>query len=592
MKKLGNLTTQALLLTGALWLASCQRDPEQSSPTDDLSATSFTASSELAGLIRAVAAFDGSFDNIVDGSSCLALKFPYTVTANGIELEIKSQNDLQLIEDAFDAFIDDTDVLEIHFPISITLSDHSEVGVTDKDELADFGRDCVEGGEDDDNECVDFVYPIHLFTLDRSDAPSGNLRVDSDKQLWQFFRDLGENEKVGVEFPITLRGDQIGTESGSLKVDRNEQLTAQLRPGLCDEDDDNNYIDDDFYGWSPGQCPWEVLTLKSEGVDLSDQYSGFWFTFYAGSGWYGVNPYVELRDRYGNIQYGEYNWVEDTGGNLRVGLTFSAPVYFNFTYTANRVGEDKIRLFHSEGNYMEVQLNCKNPEGLQSNLNEILQECNWVIRNVLNQDERVRRLLGYELEFQPAGVVNLNNGATVVQGSWEVVRGSAEANVLAITFSETPELNFEWNLHAFFDNHLEFSTEDGSELVIEQVCDYGTDALLEQVVETLKNGTWQVASYINDRDVLTAEYAGYAFSFGAEHLLGVSSNGNPLETGLWRVTRKIEGGLTLYMNLGADGGQLSEFTLDWNLVSITGNRMELRGSANPGTLSALVFEKF
>ena len=214
-----------------------------------------------------------------------------------------------------------------------------------------------------------------------------------------------------------------------------------------------------------------------------------------------------------------------------------------------------------------------------------------MIRNVLNQDNGVRRLLGYDLDFQPAGIVNLNNGAAVVQGGWDVVRGSAEASVLAITFSETPELNFEWSLNAFFDNHLEFSTADGSELVIEQACEDGNDALLEQVAATLMNGTWQVASFSNDRDVLTAEYAGYAFSFGSEHLLGVSSNVNPLETGLWRVTRKLEGGLTVYLNLGADGGQLSEFTLDWDLVSITDDRIELRGSANSRTSSALVFEK-
>ena len=133
MKKQRNITTPALLLTGVLWLASCQRDPEQVNITDELSGTSFTASSELAGLIRAVATFDGSFDNIVDGSSCIALKFPYTVTANGIELEIKSQNELQLIEDIFDEFFDDTDVLDIHFPITITQADHSEVGITNQD---------------------------------------------------------------------------------------------------------------------------------------------------------------------------------------------------------------------------------------------------------------------------------------------------------------------------------------------------------------------------------------------------------------------------------------------------------------------------
>lgn len=591
MKKPRNLATQVLLLTGVLWLVSCQSDPEQANNIDDLSGTSFTASSELAGFIKAVAIFDGSFDNIIDGSSCIALKFPYTVTANGIELEIKSQNDLQLIEDIFDEFIDDTDVLDIHFPITITQADHSEVGIADQDELADFGRGCVEGGDDDDNECVDFVYPFTLFTLSQNDMPSGNIRVESDMQLWQFFNGLGVNDNVSLEYPIKLRGDQIGTESGIIEVNRNEQLIAQLRPVICDEDDDSNFSDDDFDGWNPGRCPWEVISIKSDGADLSDQYSGFWFTFYAGDDWYGVNPYVELRDRYGNIQNGNYQWYNDNDGGLGLRLSFPAPVLLNYYWAVNRIGENKIRLFYSEGNYMEVQLNCNNPEGLQSNLTEILQECNWVIGSVKNQGEKVRRLLGYEFDFQAEGLVNLNSVTTVGSGSWEVVRGSEEGSVLAVSFSEAPELSFEWSLTEFFDNRLSFSSENGSELVLEQECDFSLDAIMEQVVATLMNGTWQMAYYNNGPDVLTAEYVGYAFSFGADHLLEVSKDAISVKTGLWRITRNLEGGLTVYLNLGDDGDLLSELTLDWTLVSISDNRVELKEKGDLDAFSTLVFEK-
>ena len=73
------------------------------------------ASSSTAKLVERTSSSDGSFDNIVDGTSCIAIQFPYTVEVAGIQLTIDSMADLKLIEEIFDSVDGDEDFLEIRW---------------------------------------------------------------------------------------------------------------------------------------------------------------------------------------------------------------------------------------------------------------------------------------------------------------------------------------------------------------------------------------------------------------------------------------------------------------------------------------------
>ena len=114
MKKIFNAAIYAVLLAGALAFTACQEEFEEIN-TSDAQEESFQATSSTAQLMEKTAFRDGSFDNIVDGSSCFALNFPYTVNVNGLDITVDSKEDLRLIEEIFDEFDDDEDVLEILF---------------------------------------------------------------------------------------------------------------------------------------------------------------------------------------------------------------------------------------------------------------------------------------------------------------------------------------------------------------------------------------------------------------------------------------------------------------------------------------------
>ena len=121
MKKIVKNLMYLGLFSMALIFNSCQEEFEEVNGGSDQE--TITASSTTASLIKNTSTNDGSYDNIVDGASCFAINFPYTVEVSGVQITIDSREDLHLIEEIFDEFDDDEDILELIFPIVITLGD-------------------------------------------------------------------------------------------------------------------------------------------------------------------------------------------------------------------------------------------------------------------------------------------------------------------------------------------------------------------------------------------------------------------------------------------------------------------------------------
>ncbi len=586
MKKVLNAAIYAVLLAGALTFTACQDEFEEVN-TSDAQEESFQATSSTAQLMEKTAFRDGSFDNIVDGASCFALNFPYTVNVNGLDIIVDSEEDLELIEEIFDEFEDDEDVLEIFFPITITLADYSEIVIDNEDELIELARQCVEGGGDDDIECIDFVYPITLFTFDVNNQQTGRVTVNSDRELRLFFKELDDDDLVSIDYPITL----IKFDGTEIQVGSNAELVAalELAKDACDEDDDDDYNDDDFdeerLANLLAECPWVVLSVERNSTDQTAQYEAFLMTF-------SEDGTVRVRDREGNVLVGEWD-LDTVDGYVALDLAFDTLVDFSLEWKVYELEEGKIKLFSGDGNRIIMRLTCDEtgqtaPETLRS----ILAECNWIIKKVINQDEEIRRLLGYEFDFMAENVVTLSNGTNVIEGSWEVALGSNGVLVLAITMDE-PGVSFEWPLRDLAQNRLRFEVEEiGYELVLERQCLVDTeDGDVVEISGVLMAGDWIVAQYSEDGFDQTADYQGYDFTFGMEQELTVSTNMDPLKSGLWRVVRDSDGGLEVYLNLGDDGDVFSELTDDWDLVSITETRLELKDVSGDGSTDTLVFER-
>ncbi len=195
-----------LLILGTFIFTSCQEEErEVIDPTID---NTIPKDSQLARLMKNVVTHDGSFDDIVDGANCYSINIPYTITLNNKDVIINSIADYQ------DLLI--TDNIQIQYPIVITLSDHKEVMITSSDDLKVYADSCK--ADDDDIECIDFVYPLQLSVFDTRTNQFSTVDVGHDSQMFTFMSNIDDNTSVSINYPINLishNGQNIDAQHNS-----------------------------------------------------------------------------------------------------------------------------------------------------------------------------------------------------------------------------------------------------------------------------------------------------------------------------------------------------------------------------------------
>lgn len=583
MKKLVNNILRFTLVVLVLSLTSCQEEFEDIGGDPE----TIDASSSTAALIKQTSSNDGSYDNIVDGASCFAVQFPYTVSVNNVEVTIDSESDLEVIEEIFDSLDDDEDILDIIFPITITLSDYSEINIENQSALEELAFECLEDGLDDDIECIDFVYPITLFTFDINNQQTGEVTVEGDFGMRRFFAELGHDDLVSIQFPVTLK-KYDGTE---IVVNNNNELadTLEYARDICDEDDDNDYNDDDFTEAEVDallvSCPFEVREVIRNEVNNTEQYFERLMVF----------------NEDGTVTYhgsatASGTWsTSQTDNGVLLTLEFETLVDFSLEWYVYNLEEGAIKFYKDNGNRIVLRKRCDiepNPEVNREALISLLQECEWIVKKVKNQGEEIERLLGYEFKFDLDGTVTLGDGVTVTEGTWDIGFNSQLQLSLMITMGVEPDVSFEWPLVDLLDSRLKFKIEEtDQEMILLKVCDDSADdGDVSEIRNTLMGGAWSVTLYQEGELDYTASYTGMDFNFQAVHQLQVSVNADPIANGLWRVLRDSEEGLKLYINFDTMD-ELAELTEDWKFVSMTATRIELKDESGDGTIKTLVFEK-
>tara|TARA_R110002049_G_scaffold273742_2_gene451557 strand:- start:1916 stop:2941 length:1026 start_codon:yes stop_codon:yes gene_type:complete len=264
---------------------SCRKEETEfiQAPEDER----LVANSNIALLIQRTTSNDGSKNNIVDRANCFDIAFPYSVIANSQQLILNSKADFNSIECLFDASDDDTDTLTIEFPITIILTDFTEITINNSSELIAYNNAC--NGEnviDDDIECIDFQYPIEASIFNVNNELLETINLESDKQLYGFISSINIDDIIAVTFPIMLT---LADDSEISITNFNELETTIVNAiNTCDEDDDYDYNDDDCNDCNPTQIKdlltscvdWEVDKLERNAIDYDNVYDGYTFNFF------------------------------------------------------------------------------------------------------------------------------------------------------------------------------------------------------------------------------------------------------------------------------------------------------------------------
>lgn len=451
----------ALLLSLAFFTSCLTEDDASIDPPVE---ETLQANSTVADLMSRTSFNDGSNDNIIDNASCFNVQLPVTVIANGTEVVVDSASDYQTIEDIFDADNNDTDTLEIVFPITVTFEDYTTTEVNSYPELLALIAQCPdENSDDDDIECIDFQYPITASIFNQNNELINTIVINSDYDMHEFIEDLDNYAAVTISFPITV----ILSDGTTMTINSISELQTVIADAddSCDEDDDNDYNDDDCDNCTTNDLEalfadcdeWTVDDFELNDNDIEDQYNGYVFNFES-------DGTITVTENSNTIT-GTWS-VSGSGNNIDFVIDIPSLPDFNGTWDLHEIeqesGEVKFELEMGE-NELEFESDCNGSTSGDA-LSDALTATNstWFVSNYTDDgNNETSDFNGFEFTFNTSGTVSAVNGGTTIAGTWSSQDNATELLLDFGTNMPLDELNDDWDVVSISSTQIELQDVSG-----------------------------------------------------------------------------------------------------------------------------------
>tara|TARA_R110002033_G_scaffold77030_1_gene128691 strand:+ start:5697 stop:7118 length:1422 start_codon:yes stop_codon:yes gene_type:complete len=451
----------ALLLSLAFFTSCLTEDDASIDPPVE---ETLQANSTVADLMSRTSFNDGSNDNIIDNASCFNVQLPVTVIANGTEVVVDSASDYQTIEDIFDADNNDTDTLEIVFPITVTFEDYTTTEVNSYPELLALIAQCPdENSDDDDIECIDFQYPITASIFNQNNELIDTIVINSDYDMHEFIEDLDDYAAVTISFPITV----ILADGSTMTINSISELQTVIvdADDSCDEDDDNDYNDDDCDNCTTNDLEalfadcdeWTVDDFELNDNDIEDQYNGYVFNFES-------DGTITVTENSNTIT-GTWS-VSGSGNNIDFVIDIPSLPDFNGTWDLHEIeqesGEVKFELEMGE-NELEFESDCNGSTSGDA-LSDALTATNstWFVSNYTDDgNNETSDFNGFEFTFNISGTVSAVNGGTTIAGTWSSQDNATELLLDFGTNMPLDELNDDWDVVSISNTQIELQDVSG-----------------------------------------------------------------------------------------------------------------------------------
>ena len=433
------------LLSIVTIVTSCRKESmEFIQETED----TLESTSVVANLIQRTAKQDGSIDNIIDRANCLRIEFPVTVSANTIEVIVNSVDDLYTIEAIFDDEDEDTNLLEITFPITVKSADFTETIINSSTELLTLANNCNgENQIDDDIECLDFEYPITASAFNTNNELIETITINSDAVLYNFIESINEEDVIALTFPITI----TLTDGAQLTVFSLTELESTITTyaNTCDEDDDYDFEDDDCNNCTSQnlinvlvECEdWIVKDLERNTINYDDVYTNYTFNFF--------NDNTVVSEWNSSSAAGTWT-ATGVGNDITVIINIPALALCNNNWMLHEIqeydGETKVDLRLNGVDKLRYENDCMNSGG--GALENILADGLWIVGSYTEDaDDQTANYAGYQLNFDISGTVIADNGTNPNNGTWSVLNSDSQMTLnfgAALPFSEFND--DDWNV--------------------------------------------------------------------------------------------------------------------------------------------------
>jgi len=273
MKNLKFIT--AVFLTALLSFTSCQDeiDTETGENPNTNSADSQTASN-----LKRSSMYEGSFDDFLDGISCSSILLPVTAIVNGTQISVVNQSDYQQVIDVLGEFNTDNDTVTLQFPVTVVLSNYTEVVISSQGEYDALSDACeqAEVAAQDAISCVEIDFPITILTYNLNLDQTGSGVIESDQQLFAYINNLDDDELFSVNYPIIITG--VGDVAATISSDAQLQSSVQ---DCIDQEDTMEDAEEDADALEVILVDglFKVESFVNAGIDTANDYAEFTIDF-------------------------------------------------------------------------------------------------------------------------------------------------------------------------------------------------------------------------------------------------------------------------------------------------------------------------
>ncbi|WP_131459894.1 hypothetical protein [Aequorivita vladivostokensis] len=531
MKKTYFLRLILLVFLG-VFIFSCQKEEEEH--IDETEEETINSNSQLTDLLLRTSQNPGAYDDIIDGNSCASVILPVTVIANGQQVTVNTPEDINIIKDIFNLFPNDTDTLEIMFPISLELFDYTQVTITNQTDLDALAATCDIA--DAEIGCLNIVYPISFFTYNTDQQQTGTVTITNDWELFDFLHRLGPDDFISIDFPITVQLE----DGSSVEVNTNQQLQALIVDCVANTNEDP--IDISQFEEDLTTGIWYVDYFFDD-YDETDNYAGYEFTFALDGTAQSVKSGVVIS--------GTWALVE----NFKLDLFFGSSVPLNELdedWEIIEANAEFIKLKHISGSDGSIDYLTfgrePNTGGTNTELNLFIENLitgSWYV-NLLEEYgvDHTANFNEFEFTFFGNGSATAVSNNDTVNGYWTAQMDSGNLDFIlnfeTTTNGDFGELNDNWDVLEATQTIIRLSDVSGG----------GTDYLTfgrepnggggggpdpQELRDILISGTWYVEKFLDDGDDETADFNGYDFNFYNNETV-YATNGTENVYGIWVVT--------------------------------------------------------
>lgn len=227
----------------------------------------------LTGKLRRMVQSPAAIDDMIDGSSCFAIDFPFTVTVNSQQVNLNSAADYQQVRDILNASYGDEDVVAIQFPVTVTYADYTKAVISGQSQLNQAIAGCNASVE---LSCMNLTYPLEVKSYNSQNQLAQTFSLGNKKAVFDFLKNITGYDAVALNYPIIFTAPDGSTQS----INSNQALETAI----------DSFTDECLEALDPQPQPgtvfqdvivqgtWYVAYFFDNG-EYTNNYSGYTFTF-------------------------------------------------------------------------------------------------------------------------------------------------------------------------------------------------------------------------------------------------------------------------------------------------------------------------